>query len=335
MVAITFPTRRSFLQERSIKFGIVQAFTSIWLLVLVIYYSKGQAFMSPLQASVYQFLISTNIITITFFLAFAALQVYSIRYQVAYTCSSVISEMTLIGVVVFLQTVAAIAFSPSVHSFACSANSCRESVFFAIVAWLAPLLYVIHTVEFVARARRLSTPKTGVWTTATWLVDWEQTAPVTESMDIEKGLAAHKPLVLPVKAATKTTKARESTHRTISAAYRNMRAKSMLPPALPPKSPRFVAVSEKDIMNNVRLSANGEQVLVIVPSKLQFSVPRLCQPPKYFIQIPENISYTVPRISKAPCPKTRSKERRKARKAAATAASDAVSPKKWVATIKA
>jgi DNA-binding transcriptional regulator of glucitol operon len=335
MVAITFPTRRSFLQERTIKFGIVQAFTSIWLLVLVIYYSKGQSFMSPLQASVYQFLISTNIITITFFLAFAALQVYSIRNQVAYTCSSVISEMTLIGVVVFLQTVAAIAFSASVHSFACSANSCRESVFFAIVAWLAPLLYVIHTVEFVARARRLSTPETSVWTTATWLVNWEQTAPVTESKDIEKGLAAPKALVLPVKAATKTSKSRESAHRTISAAYRNMRAKSMLPPALPPKSPRFVSVSEKDVMNNVRLSANGEQVLVIVPSKLQFSVPRLCHPPKYFIQIPENISYTVPRISKAPCPKTRSKERRKARKAAAAAAADATSPKKWVSTIMA
>lgn len=332
MVAITFPTRRSFLQERSIKFGIVQAFTSIWLLVLVIYYSKGQSFMSPLQASVYQFLISTNVITITFFLAFAAIQVYSIRNQVAYTCSSVISEMTLIGVVIFLQTVAAIAFSASVHSFACSANSCRESVFFAIVAWLAPLLYVIHTVEFVARARRLSTPKTSVWTTATWLVDWEQTAAVTESEDIEKGLAAPKPLVLPVKAATKTTK---TAHRTISAAYRNMRAKSLLPPALPPKSPRFVAVSEKEIVNNVRLSANGEQVLVIVPSKLQFTVPRLSHPPKYFIQIPENISYTVPRISKAPCPKTRSKERRKARKAAAAAAADAASPNKWVSTIKA
>jgi hypothetical protein len=327
MVAITLPARRSFLQERTIKFGIVQAFISIWLLVLVIYYSKGHSFMSPIQASVYQFLISTNTITLTFFLIYAALQVYSIRHQVAYICSSVISEVTLLCVVIFLQTIAAIAFSASVRSFACSANACRESVFFAIVAWLAPLLFVIHTVEFVARARRLSTPETSVWNTATWRINWEQVAVAPEWEDVEKGLSAPKPLVLPIKAARKNTK-EMSTHRTIAKAYRNMRAKSALPPALPPKSPRFVTLSEKDLINKARFSANGEQVVVIVPEKLQYSVPRLSQPPKYFIQIPENISYTVPRLSKAPCPKMRAKERRKARKTAAAAAAGAVALKK-------
>jgi hypothetical protein len=335
MVAITLPARRSFLQERTIKFGITQAFTSIWLLVLVIYYSKGHSFMSPLQASVYQFLMSTNIITLTFFLIFAALQVYSIRHQVAYVCSSVVSEMTLLCVVIFLQTVAAIAFSASVQSFACSANNCRESVFFAIVAWLAPLLFVIHTVEFIARARRLSTPETKVWNTATWLVNWEETAVVVDSTDVEKGLSAPKPLVLPIKnSSNKGPRSKEMpAQRAISKAYRNMRGKSMPPPALPPKSPRFAPVSEKDIINKARFSANGDQVILIVPSKLQYTVPRLSHPPKYFIQIPENISYVVPRLSKPPCPKIRAKERRRARKAAAASAAGAISPRKWVSTI--
>jgi hypothetical protein len=345
MVAITLPARRSFLQERTIKFGIVQAFISIWLLVLVIYYSKGHSFMSPIQASVYQFLISTNIITLTFFLIFAALQVYSIRHQVAYICSSVISEVTLLCVVIFLQTVAAIAFSASVQSFACSANNCRESVFFAIVAWLAPLLFVIHTVEFVARARRLSTPETKVWNTATWLVNWEEIAVVVDSKDVEKGLSGPKPLVLPIKKASNTTEPKAPKSKEMSAqraivkahflskeAYRNMRGKSMPPPALPPKSPRFAPISEKDLINKARFSANGDQVILIVPSKLQYTVPRLSHPPKYFIQIPENISYVVPRLSKPPCPKIRAKERRRARKAASSAAG-AVSPRKWVSTI--
>ncbi|KAG8768930.1 hypothetical protein FRC15_004862 [Serendipita sp. 397] len=341
MITVILPSRRSFLKERTIKFCITQAFVSVWLLILVIYFSKGHSFMSSLQSSVFQLLISTNLITLALFLVAAALQVYSAKRQIVYKCSTVVAETVLLCFVICFQTVTAIAFSASVPSFPCTAQKiCQESIFFAVVAWIAPLIFVIHAVEFVFRARRLAASDSSVWKTATWSVNWEEaTVSSAISVDLEKAIAnGPKILVLPTKkaatAATETEtekpgpKSKEKlaqralarAHSLSKDAYRNMRGKSLLPPALPPKSPSL----NKYLVNKGYLATNGEQVIFVVPSKLQYSVPRLTQPPKYFIQIPDNIQYTVPRISKAPCPKIRAKERRKARKAAAAAAATAV-----------
>ncbi|KAG8797527.1 hypothetical protein FRC17_007720, partial [Serendipita sp. 399] len=284
-------------------------------------------------ASVFQLLISTNLITLLLFLVAAAFQVYSAKHQIVYRCSTVIAEILLLCFVICFQTVTAIAFSASVPSFPCTAQkACQESVFFAVVAWIAPLIFVIHAVEFVLRARRLATSDSNVWKSATWSVNWEE-AQVSDaaSIDVEKAIVAGpKILVLPTKKAVAaiSTEASEpkskeklaqraisKAHNLSKEAYRNMRGKSMPPPALPPKSPSL----NKYVVNKGYLSSSGEQVIFVVPSKLQYTVPRISHPPKYFIQIPENIQYTVPRISKPPCPKSRAKERRKAKKSKAVA----------------
>lgn len=333
MKAVT-STSFGFLRERTIKFSIVMSFISIWLLVLVIYYSRGQALMSTLQSSVFQFLIATNLITLTLFLAAGALQAISMKRQVHYKCSSVIVEISLLLFVICFQTVAAIALSAATPSFGCSIDgSCRESVFFAVVSWIAPLLFTIHTVEFILRARRASSSSNqAIWSTPTWaVVEWDAVvSSETKSMSVlERGISAPKTLVLshnlshkamlvpaPAPAPGQATTGGAPTQGGALAkasflskeAYKSLRGKRtsvatvIVPttpaPSLPPKTPR-----------------SQDQVLVIIPNKVQYSVPRLQPAPKYFVQIPENIQYTVPRLSKPPHPKLLRKERKKARKA--------------------
>jgi hypothetical protein len=274
---------RSFLKERTIKFCIVMAFISIWLLVLVIYYSKGQSTMSHLQTSLFQFLISTNLITLTLFLVAGLLQVISMKRKVTYRCNSIMTEVILLCFITCFQTVAAIALSAGTPSFPCTKdNTCREGVFFAIVAWIAPLLFTIHTIELLVRVRRAAVTDSSVWTTAAWTVDWEGTFSNFKDINaVEKGLGP-KALVLP---------------QAHSKVKRHTLRKSMPPPP-PPKTP-----------------SSFEQCILIVPNKVQYVVPRLGPVPRYFIQIPDNIQYTVPRLTEAPCPKQRRKERRKARRA--------------------
>jgi hypothetical protein len=334
MKAVT-STSFGFLRERTIKFCIVMTFISIWLLVLVIYYSKGQTFMSNLQSSVYQFLISTNLITLTLFLIAGALQAISLKRDVVYKASSVLVEISVLVFVIIFQTVAAIALSAATPSFGCSVNgSCRESVFFAVVSWIAPILFAIHTVEFILRARRAASTDATIWSTPAWLVQWDQiTSTHKKSLSVlERGISAPKSLILSHNPSEKamnvaaapaatTTQQPQSQWKGMSAqgamtkahfmskeAYRSLRGDkrqsvaTIVPypntpaPSLPPKTPSSFA-----------------QVLVIIPSKVQYAVPRLEPAPKYFIQIPDNIQYSVPRLSKPPCPKLLRKERKKLR----------------------
>jgi len=336
MKAVT-STSFGFLRERTIKFCIVMTFISIWLLVLVIYYSKGQSFMSNLQSSVYQFLISVNLITLTLFLIAGALQSISLKRDVTYKASSILVETSALVFVICFQTVAAIALSAATPSFACSIDgSCHESVFFAIVSWIAPILFTIHTVEFIIRARRAAATNSAIWSTPAWLVQWDQiTSTSTKSMSVlERGISAPKSLILshnlsekamnipaPIAQPSQTKPQTQSQWKGISAqgamakahfmskeAYRSLRGEkrtsvaTIVPypntpaPSLPPKTPSSMA-----------------QVLLIIPSKVQYAVPRLEPAPKFFIQIPENIQYSVPRLSKPPCPKLLRKERKKAR----------------------
>lgn len=285
---------RSYLKERTIKYCIVIAFISIWLLVQVIYYSRGQFTMSHLQSSLFQFLISANLITLTLFLVAGLLQAISMKRKVTYKCNSILAELTVLCLITCFQTVAAIALSAGIPSFPCSQNgTCRESIFFAIVAWIPPLLFSIHTIELTIRARRAATTDSSVWTMAAWTVDWEGALSNFNDINtVEKGIAP-RTLVLPQTHARKASEAPLS-----KGVRRNTLRKSMMPPPPPPKTP-----------------SSFEQCILIIPSKVQYVVPRLGPPPKYFIQIPENIQYTVPRISSAPCPKQRRKERRKARRA--------------------
>lgn len=266
------------------------AFISIWLLVLVIYYSKGQFTMSHLQTSLFQFLISTNLITLTLFLVAGLLQVISMKRKVTYRCNSIVSEVILLCFITCFQTVAAIALSAGTPSFPCTKDkTCREAVFFAIVAWIAPLLFSIHTVELFIRARRAATTDSSVWTMPAWTVDWEGTFSNFKDINaVEKGLGP-KALVLPQQTQGKKTGSKEVKRHTL---------RKSMPPPPPPKTP-----------------SSFEQCILIIPNKVQYVVPRLCPAPKYFIQIPDNIQYTVPRITPAPCPKQRRKERRKARRA--------------------
>lgn len=335
MKAVT-STSFGFLRERTIKFCIVMTFISIWLLVLVIYYSKGQPFMSNLQSSVYQFLIFTNLITLTLFLIAGALQAISLKRDVAYKVSSVLVEISALLFVIVFQTVAAIALSAATPSFGCSIDgSCHESVFFAIVSWISPLLFTIHTVEFTLRARRAASTNAAIWSTPAWLVQWDSiTSTHKKSLSvIERGISAPKSLILshnlsekamniPAAPTTTTTAqqpqsqwkgmsaqgAMAKAHFMSKEAYRSLRGDkrqsvaTIVPypatpaPSLPPKTPSSFA-----------------QVLVIIPSKVQYAVPRLEPAPKYFIQIPDNIQYSVPRLSKPPCPKLLRKERKKLR----------------------
>lgn len=284
---------RTFLKERTIKFCIVMTFISLWLLVLVVYYARGQSNMSHLQTSLFQFLISTNLITITLFLAAGILHAISMKRKISYICTSVMTELILLCFITCFQIVAAIAISAGTPSFPCTnSGNCHESIFFAIVAWIAPLLFSIHTVEFLVRARRAAEHDSSVWKSAAWTVDWEGTLSNFKDINaVEKGLAP-KTLVLPQSHARKASEApsKEQSNK------RNTLRKSMPPPP-PPKTPSSL-----------------EQCILILPTKKQFIVPRLGPPPKFFIRIPENIQYTVPRITPAPCPKQRRKERRKARK---------------------
>jgi hypothetical protein len=326
---VVAPTTFGFLRERTVKFCIVMSFISIWLLVLVIYYSRGQSFMSNLQSSVFQFLIATNLITLTLFLAAGALQVISVKRQVTYKCSSIIVEISALLFVICFQTVAAIALSAATPSFGCSVDgSCRESVFFAVVSWIAPLLFTIHTVEFILRARRAASSNEAIWSTPAWAVEWDAvTSSKAKSMSVlERGISAPKTLVLSHNLSQKAQLAAPPQHTQTAAApapaqggalakahflskeaYKSLRGKrtsvaTVVPatpaPSLPPKTPRSM-----------------DQVIVIIPNKVQYSVPRLGPAPKYFIQIPDNIQFTVPRLSKPPCPKLLRKERKKARKA--------------------
>ena len=229
---------------------------------------------------------------------------------------------------------AAIALSAATPSFGCSADgSCRESVFFAIVAWIAPLLFTIHTVEFILRARRAASSNQAIWSTPAWAVEWDAivVSSHTKSMSVlERGISAPKTLVLSHNLSQKAMLAappqyKEAGQATIAPvqggallakahflskeAYKSLRAKrtsvaTVVPipatpaPSLPPKTPRSM-----------------DQVIVIIPNKVQYSVPRLEPAPKYFVQIPDNIQYTVPRLSKPPCPKLLRKERKRVRKA--------------------
>jgi hypothetical protein len=334
MKAVT-STSFGFLRERTIKFCIVMTFISIWLLVLVIYYSKGQPFMSNLQSSVYQFLISANLITLTLFLIAGALQAISLKCDVTYKASSILVEISALVFVICFQTVAAIAFSAATPSFGCSIDgSCHESVFFAIVSWIAPILFTIHTVELILCVRRAASTNSAIWSTPAWLIQWNQiTSTSTKSMSVlERGISAPKSLILSHNLSEKAMNipapvpqpsqpqsqsqwkgmsaqgAMAKAHFMSKEAYRSLRGEkrtsvaTIVPypntpaPSLPPKTPSSMA-----------------QVLVIIPTKVQYAVPRLQPAPKYFIQIPENIQYSVPRLSKPPCPKLLRKERKKAR----------------------
>lgn len=284
---------RSFLKERTIKFCIVMAFISVWLLVLVIYYSKGQSNMSHLQSSLFQFIISTNLITLTLFLAAGVLQALSMKRKVSYRCTSIMTEVILLCFITCFQTVAAIALSAGTPSFPCTVTGiCRESIFFAIVAWIAPILFSIHTIELLIRARRVAAADSSVWKMAAWTIDWEEALSNFQDINaVEKGVAP-KALVLPQTHARKASEALSNNKE-----VKRQTLRKSMPPPPPPKTP-----------------SSFEQCILIFPSKLKYVVPRLGPPPKYFIQIPENIQYTVPRLTPAPDPKTRRKERRKARR---------------------
>jgi len=295
-------------------------FIPIWLLVLAIYYSKGQNVMPQLQRSIMQFLIFTNTITLSLFLAAAIFQVISIKRNITSICSSVVAELSALSFIVCFQLIASIALSAGTASFPCPLEgSCQGNAFFAVVAWIAPLLFGIHSIEFAVRARRLAAVNPKVWSTATWLVQWD--GETLNPKDIERGISISGPkaLVLP-KAQTKEVKGAVDVvlppnYNEIYEANRSRRVPqqfkvgglkasngnrlSKLPPPPIPKTP----------------GTENAQYLVINPTKTQYVVPRLCPAPKYFIEIPENISYTVPKIEKAPCPKTLAKERKRARKA--------------------
>lgn len=209
--------------------------------------------------------------------------------------------------------VASIALSAGTPSFPCPAEgSCQGNAFFAVVAWIAPLLFAIHSLEFAVRVRRLAAVNPAVWSTATWLVQWEGEAP--NPKDLERGveISGPKALILP-QAQTKQAAAEvlPPKYNEVYETDRNSRVPKQFQakgtkggnrlskaPLPPPKSP----------------GAEQAQFLVVNPAKTQYVVPRLGPAPKYFIQIPDNIQYTVPRIGKPPCPKTRAKERRRARK---------------------
>lgn len=293
---------RSFLKERTIKYCIVMAFISIWLLVLVIYYTKGQSFMSKLQSSLFQFIISTNLITLALFMTAGVLQAVSMKRKVNYRCTSIIAEISILCFITLLQTIAAIALSAGTPSFACSTQgSCHESIFFAIVAWIAPLLFSIHAIEFFVRAKRLAAVNTGIWSMPAWTIDWEETLSTFNDINaVEKGVAP-KTLILPQTHARKLSE--EEIKEKVAIKESRVIRKSMPPPP-PPKTP-----------------SSFEQCLLIIPNKLKYVVPRLGPAPKFFITIPDNIQYTVPRITAAPDAKERRKERRKARRAQ--------SPSKW------
>lgn len=222
---------------------------------------------------------------------------------------------------------AAIALSAATPSFGCSADgSCRESIFFAVVSWIAPLLFTIHTVEFILRARRAASSNEAIWSTPAWTVEWDAViSSKAKSMSVlERGISAPKTLVLSHNLSQKAQLAAPPQYNQAAAApaqggalakahflskeaYKSLRGKrtsvaTVVPatpaPSLPPKTPRSM-----------------DQVIVIIPTKVQYSVPRLGPAPKYFIQIPDNIQFTVPRLSKPPCPKLLRKERKKAKKA--------------------
>jgi hypothetical protein len=177
----------------------------------------------------------------------------------------------------------------------------------------------IHSAEFFLRARRIAASNPATWSTATYLVDWEETSTI-QGFDLEKGEkgvivvelpAGPKPLVLTnsLKAAAAKSLAKNlrharhaSTSTTISTSDTVVVFNSLKAPQIPPKSATYLE--------------QQPQWLVIVPTEQKYVVPRLGPPPKYFITIPENIQYTVPRISAAPCPKTRAAQRRRAKKLA-------------------
>jgi len=272
---------RSYLKERTIKYCIVIAFISIWLLVQVIYYSRGQFTMSHLRSSLFQFLISANLITLTLLLVAGLLQAISMKRKVTYKCNSIMAELTVLCLITCFQTVAAIALSAGIPSFPCSQNgTCREIIFFDIVAWILPLLLSIHTIELTIRARRAATTDSSVWTMAAWTVDWEGALSNFNDINTVEKVIDTRTLVLPQTHARKASQAPHS-----KMVRRNTQRKSMMLPKTP----------------------SSEQCILIIPSKVQCVVPRIGPPPKYFIQIPENIQYTVPRISAAPCPKQRAR----------------------------
>jgi hypothetical protein len=302
---------RSFLKERTLKFCIVMVFIPIWLLVLAIYYSRGHTVMPQLQRSILQFLIFTNTITLSLFLAAAILQVTSIKRNITSICSSVVAELSALSFIVCFQLVASIALSAGTPSFQCPLEgSCQGNAFFAVVAWIAPLLFAIHSIEFAVRARRLAAVNPKVWSTATWLVQWDGEA--LNPKDLERGISISGPkaLVLPQTKEVKdvvdvpppiyeANRSRRVSHQFKVGGHKaSNRLSKMPPPPIPPKTP----------------GTETAQYLVINPNKVQYTVPRLAPAPKYFVEIPENISFTVPKISKPPCPKTFAKERKRARK---------------------
>jgi hypothetical protein len=248
----------------------------------------------------------------------AILQVICIKRNITSICTSVIAELSALSFIVCFQLIASIALSAATAKFPCpSEGSCQGNAFFAVVAWVAPLLFTIHSIEFAVRARRLAAVNPKIWTTATWLVQWDSEA--LNPKDLEKGISISGPkaLVLPIKEikaaidvpppiyeANRSRRASQQFKVGGLRAPNGNRLSKMPPPLLPPKSP----------MVPMTPGAEHAQYLVINPTKAQYTVPRLGPAPKYFIEIPENISFTVPRIDKAPCPKTRAKERRKARK---------------------
>jgi len=227
--------------------------------------------------------------------------------------------------------VAAIALSAATPSFGCPVDgSCHQTVFFAIVAWIAPILFAIHTVEFTIRARRAASTNAAIWSTPAWLIQWDQITSKKSMSVLERGISAPKDLILshnlsqkamdlappPYNEKQNECKGFSQQDPMVMAkaqfmskeAYQSHRGgkrisvATVVPypatpaPSLPPKTPNSMA-----------------QVLVIIPSKVRYAVPRLHPAPKYFIQIPENIQYIVPRLQKPPNPKLLRKERKKAR----------------------
>jgi hypothetical protein len=297
---------RSFLKERMLKFWIVMIFVPVWLLVLGIYYSRGQQYMPSVQRSILQFILTVYSITLAMLIAAGALAFQSKKAQTDYRCSAVQGEIIGLCFVIALQILAAVALSAGTPSFQCSQEAaCGGNIFLAIVAWLPPLLFSVHTIEFVVRARRIAALEPLLWWTAVRLVRWEDleyyrtgqdmVQAHSKSVDIdavEKGLPVSRgpPLV------TKTVQPAPLLTRTIThvPSKGNSQVPQFRQPSQTSRSPRFNDQGRRVAVG--RTQRHGAR-----PHRQSFN--RLSLDQGVYLIIPETIQYTVPRLE--PAPKTR------------------------------
>jgi len=323
--------KMGFLKERMIKYWISMAHVPLWILVLGLYYTRGQEYMGSPERRIFQFLIAVNSITLAILLFAGVTEIQSKIDRIYWRCSAVKGEMICLGLIIILQTAAAITLSAGAPTFHCAQQSaCAANVFFTVACWVLPILFFVHLLEFVIRARRIATLDPLLWSTVVWLVQWDNPEYYRNAQDMQQTAANtyHNNMDALERGALRNAGASKversisngSSNSSGSDSNRTRREPRMLVlpglsriPPIPspleaPAPPRYSKVFVKESHQDNRPAnsrARSERRSRRQPRQGPHVPSRVIPGEGVILYVPEHIPYTVPTLQPAPKPKAK------------------------------